>query len=143
MKEVKIQFKHQAVMLIDDNDIDNFVNEKIIKSSQFANTVYTHTSVSSGLESLKNMEIIKHSSPEIIPEIIFLDINLPILDGFQFLDEFEKFSEVLKSKIKIIILTSSISPNDLEKSKGYNSVIDYWYKPLLAKDLNKSNKMHV
>ena len=97
--------------------------------------MYTHTSVLSGLEFLKNIEVIKHFSPEIIPEIIFLDINLPMLDGFQFLDEFEKFSQELQSKIKIIILTSSINPNDVGKSKAYKQVIDFYHKPLLADDL--------
>lgn len=136
MKDDKIEPMHKAVMLIDDNSIDNFVNEKMIKTTRFASNVYVHTSVLSGLEFLNNMEVIKEYSPEMIPEIIFLDINLPMLDGFQFLDEFEKFSPELKSKIKIIILTSSINPNDLERSKGYESVVDYCYKPLLEKDLS-------
>lgn len=135
MEDDKIEPMHKAVMLIDDNSIDNFVNEKMIKMSHFACNVYVHTSVLSGLEFLNNMEAIKEYSPGMVPEIIFLDINLPMLDGFQFLDEFEKFSQELKSKIKIIILTSSINPNDVERSKGYESVVDYCYKPLLEKDL--------
>lgn len=136
MKDEKIKPSHKAVMLIDDNSIDNFVNEKIIKTIGFASTVYVNTSVLSSLEFLNNMEKIKKYSPGMVPEIIFLDLNLPMLDGFQFLDEFEKFSAEFKSKIKIIILTSSINPNDVERSKGYESVVDYCYKPLTVKELS-------
>lgn len=137
MKDEKIEPLYKAVMLIDDNSIDNFVNEKIIKMAHFASNVYVQTSVLSGLEFLKNMEVIKEYSQEMVPEIIFLDLNLPLVDGFQFLDEFEKFSPELKSKIKIIILTCSINPNDVERSKGYESVVDYFYKPLAVKELSK------
>jgi CheY-like chemotaxis protein len=126
----------RGVMLVDDNNIDNFIHEKMIKKKGFANTVYVHSSVLSGLEFLKNMEAIQSFFPDMIPKIIFLDINLPMLDGFQFLDEFEKFSQELKSKIKIVILTSSIDPSDLKRSKTYESVVDYCYKPLSENHLN-------
>lgn len=135
MKDEKIKARYKAVMLIDDNNIDNFINEKIIKTSGFAVNVYKHTSIASGLEFLKNMETIKRFFSDIIPEVIFLDINLPILDGFQFLEEFERFSSELKERIKIVILTSSINPSDVEKAKTYERVVNYHSKPLLAKDL--------
>jgi CheY-like chemotaxis protein len=88
------------------------------------------------IPALTNMEVIRISSPEMIPEIIFLDINLPMMDSFLFWDEFEKFSVELKSKIKVVILTISINPSDLEKSKKYERVVDYCYKPLMKEELD-------
>ena len=123
-------------MLIDDNDIDNFINEKMIKSSHFAENVYVHTSAKSALEFLKNISILNTAPPELIPSIIFLDINMPILDGFHFLEEFENFSEEFKSHTKIVMLTTSLNPSDLEKTKSHKNVIKYLYKPLIAIDLD-------
>ena len=103
-----IASKEKAVMLIDDNDIDNFINEKIVKNSNFTKNVYVHTSALSALEFLKDIEIIeKDKVLDIVPSYIFLDINMPIADGFYFLEEYKKISDKIKSRIKIIVLTTS------------------------------------
>lgn len=128
--------KCNIIMLLDDNEIDNYVHAKLFKSTNFAKRVYVHTSSKSALEFLKNIEEAGSFPNELIPEYIFLDLNMPMMDGFNFLDEFEKYPTDLKSKIKVIILTTSINPDDLQKSKTYERVINYCYKPLLAKDLN-------
>ena len=127
--------KCSAVMLIDDNEIDNFINERILKTFSFTNIVFPHTTVKSALEFLRNIESLKEPHAELIPDYILLDLNMPMMDGFHFLDEFETFSPFIKSKIKIIILTCSINLSDLESAKKYKSVIDYFYKPLREKDL--------
>jgi CheY-like chemotaxis protein len=134
MKTCKANVCLNPIMIIDDNEIDNFINERIIRTSGFTNIVYSHTSAKSALEFLKNIERVKDFPAELIPEYIFLDLIMPFMDGFHFLDEFEKYSSELKSKIKIIILTSSVNPCDLERSKKYERVINYYYKPLLEKD---------
>ena len=123
-------------MLIDDNDIDNFINEKLIKAYYFAENVYVHTSTKSALEFLKNIEVTLQEIPEdLIPSHLLLDINMPILDGFHFLDEFEKFTPELKKKIKIIMLTTSLNPMDIEKSKNYKHVVKFLHKPLTESEL--------
>ena len=126
---------HKTVMLIDDNEIDNFINEKIIKSANFAENVYVHTSAKSALEFLKNISALSTVSAELIPSYIFLDINMPILDGFHFLTEFENFPASFKSSIKIVMLTTSLNPSDVERSKPFKNVVKYLYKPLIEKDL--------
>jgi len=130
-------FKNKSVMLIDDNDIDNFINEKMIKSCNFSENVYVHTSVKSALEFFKNLSSIQNIPSELIPSYIFLDINMPILDGFHFLEEFENLSFDFISKIKIVMLTTSLNPSDLEKSKPHKNIVAYLYKPLVQKDLEK------
>lgn len=123
-------------MLIDDNEIDNFINEKLIKAYYFAENVYVHTSAKSALEFLKNVDVTLDEVPEnLIPAYIFLDINMPILDGFNFLDEFASFSKPLKEKIKIAMLSTSLNPKDVEKSKTYSNVVKFMHKPLSEHEL--------
>ena len=137
MKNKSDIFKHKSVMVIDDNDIDNFINEKMIRSSNFAENVYTHTSVKSALEFFKNLSHIENMPEGLIPSYIFLDINMPILDGFHFLEEFLSLQFDFAKKIKIVMLTTSLNPSDMEKTKSYKSVIAYLYKPLIQEDLEK------
>lgn len=122
--------KYKAVMIIDDNDIDNFIDERILKSTLFAENVYVHTSAKSALEFLKNLETVKDIPKEIIPGYIFLDLNMPIMDGFQFMEAFQKFSESFQLGIKIVILTTSLNPNDVRTSKTFRQPIKFLYKPL-------------
>ena len=136
MKNKAPQFKHKAVMLIDDNDIDNFINEKIIKGFSFADNVYTHSSSKSALEFLKNLEILKNVPAELIPDYIFLDINMPIMDGFHFLDEFQKLSSRFRSSIKVVMLTTSLNQSDVEKVKPFKQVVKFLHKPLTEMNLD-------
>lgn len=127
--------KHKAVMLIDDNDIDNFINEKIIKGFTFADNVYVHSSSKSALEFLKNLETLKEGHLELIPDFIFLDINMPIMDGFHFLGEFEKLSPKFRSSVKIVMLTTSLNQSDIERVKPFKQVVKFLHKPLTEANL--------
>ena len=129
--------KYNAIMLIDDNEIDNLINQKIIESSNICKNIFTHTGGKSAIEFLKNMEKIAASVPGCLPEIIFLDIDMPLMDGFQFLDEFDKLAKDTKQYCNIVMLTSSINPQDMNKSKKYDYVKKYVNKPLTQDSLNK------
>jgi CheY-like chemotaxis protein len=122
--------KHSTVMLIDDSEIDNFINHKMIEGCNFAERVYIHTSSKSALEFLKNLERTGKVPKELVPEIIFLDINMPIMDGFQFIDEFEKLAKEFKQKTRIVMLTTSVNPSDIERSQKNKYIIKYINKPL-------------
>jgi response regulator RpfG family c-di-GMP phosphodiesterase len=114
------------VMLVDDNDTDNFISRRIIEITKFAGDVIIKNSGKSALEYLEENK----KSPTTLPELIFLDINMPIVDGFVFLYEFEKFEDGLKDKCKVIILSSSDNKRDIDKIVNNDHVIKFITKPL-------------
>ena len=114
------------VMLVDDNDTDNFISKRIIEITKFASRVEVKSSGKHALDYLReNQNIIDN-----LPNVIFLDINMPIVDGFVFLYEFEKFNEFVRNKCKVIILSSSDNKRDIDKIVNNNHVIKFITKPL-------------
>ncbi len=126
----KPKTKYSAVMLIDDSEIDNFINHKMIEGCNFSDHIHIHTSSRSALEFLKNVERLEQAPKELVPEVIFLDINMPIMDGFQFVEEFLRLSPLFTKTSKIVILTTSVNPSDYEASKKYANVVKFINKPL-------------
>src|SRR5215213_5941690 len=116
-------YKFNRVMLIDDNDIDNLINSRIITSHNFASVVDVKTSTESALEHLRALAA---DSPN-IPSVIFLDLNMPGMDGF------------IKNKSKVVVLSSSISPEDINKASTNAYVVKYINKPLSDSYLDAIN----
>jgi CheY-like chemotaxis protein len=132
----KPKAKYETAMLIDDSEIDNFINQKMVEGCNFAERIYVHTSSKSALEFLMNFER-AHLPDNLIPEIIFLDINMPIMDGFQFAEEFQKIAPKVYGKVKIVFLTSSLNPIDQKKAMAVRGVYSFLNKPLGKDHLDK------
>lgn len=124
-----------VVLLIDDNDIDNFINERMVKGCSFSDVVYINTSTRSAIEFLRNLSVNSVIPADAYPTVIFLDINMPILDGFQFLAELEKFDFDFVKKLRVVMLTSSINPADQEKAMKSKLVTAFLHKPLTEEAL--------
>jgi len=130
--------KYHNVMLIDDNEIDNLINQKMIEASDICDNIFVHSGAKGAIEFLKNIEKLAKGPLELyLPEVIFLDIDMPLMDGFQFLDEFDKLSDTVKNNCKIIMLTSSLNPQDMSKAKKNKYVLKYLNKPLTQDNLKK------
>ena len=127
------------LMLVDDNDTDNFISKRIIEITKFSKRVEVKSSGKSALDYLKENQ----NNPSELPNIIFLDINMPIVDGFVFLYEFEKFNELVKSKCKVIILSSSDNKRDIDKIVNNNHVIKFITKPLTEVALEEIKLNHI
>ena len=123
----------ELVLLVDDNDTDNFISKRIIELTGFAKNVEVRNSGKAALDYLRENQ----TNPERVPNIIFLDINMPVVDGFVFLYEFDKFAQPLKDKAKIIILSSSDNKRDIDKIVNNNHVINFITKPLTEVSLEE------
>ncbi len=118
-------------MLIDDNDTDNFISKRIIELSHFSKDVEVKYSGRSALDYLEQHK----EQPDLLPELIFLDINMPIMDGFMFLYELENLPELVQKKCKVVILSSSDNKKDIDKIVSNDHVIKFITKPLTEQTL--------
>jgi CheY-like chemotaxis protein len=114
------------VMLVDDNDTDNFISKRIIELTKFAKRIEIKNSGKSALQYLEANQ----NNPDVLPDLIFLDINMPIVDGFIFLYEFGKFPDTIRNKSKVVILSSSDNKRDIDKIVNNGHVIKFVTKPL-------------
>jgi CheY-like chemotaxis protein len=108
------------VVLVDDNEHDNFINERFIKLAGWADEVQTFTS---GHEVLASVDSL---TP---PDVMFVDVNMPGMTGFELLDALASSSLDL-SATKVVVLTSSVHPDDKQRAEGIYSVSSYVQKPL-------------
>jgi CheY-like chemotaxis protein len=125
--------KFDCVLLIDDNDIDNFINERMITTNHFSKKVIVKNSGEAALQYLRD------NASENLPGVIFLDLNMPVMDGFAFLEEFEKLPDNIKKSCKVIVLSSSISPEDINRASTNPYVVKYVNKPLNERYLEAIN----
>ena len=123
--------KINIACIIDDDPIFVFGTKKIMQITNFCESIIVYENGKEAYESLKSAII----SNEPQPDIILLDLNMPVWDGWQFLDEFIQIPN--EKTITIYIITSSVDPADVEKAKKYDAVSSYIVKPITTSELKK------
>ena len=119
-------------MLIDDNPDDNFFHEREINKIKFAPAIVTEESAMDALAYLKSKK-----ENGTCPDLIFLDINMPGMNGWDFLEQYNKLDKELQNGVVIIMLTTSENPDDKAKAKSWSFVSDYITKPLTEEVLQE------
>ncbi|PHQ30066.1 MAG: response regulator [Leeuwenhoekiella sp.] len=104
------------IMLVDDQKMANFINKKLIEVTDFAESIIDYTLPGAALSELEKEK----------PDLIFLDLNMPEINGWSFLDALKEKD----NQTRVVIVTSSTSDLDKEKAQNYNQVIDFLIKPL-------------
>lgn len=115
------------VCLIDDDNIYQFTARKIIESTGVAKQIQSFYNGEEAISFFKDEE---NQHPEALPDVIFLDINMPIMNGWEFLEEYNNVRSNLPKQIVVYMVSSSIDDNDFRKSKEYKSVSDFIIKPV-------------
>ena len=132
LPELRPYPRFNKILLIDDNKTDLFINETIIKSLLLSKEIVQEPNAKNALALLRNVTKLTDA-----PDLIFLDLNMPGMDGFEFLAEFNQLSEFVKSKCKIVIVTSSASKEDKHRALMNKNVVRYIIKPLDAYHLRE------
>ena len=118
--------KLKCVMLVDDDHNDNFFHEREIRKTNRATVIITKNTGRAALDYLK----LKKDGNDMHPDLIFLDINMPGMNGWDFLEEYNRLEKELQSHAIIIMLSSSKNPEDEARGKTWSFVSDFIKKPL-------------
>ena len=119
------------ILLIEDDDTVNFYNEFILKELGATKEVVITTNGKEGIDYLLSCK----DTDTALPQLIFLDINMPVMNGFEFLEALE--SNGLTGSTIIVMLTTSLHPADLDRASKHPSISDYVYKPLMRERLSQ------
>jgi CheY-like chemotaxis protein len=123
-----------SFLLIDDDEIFNFVHRKQIMRFNIEKEIVDYTSPFNALAYLKNISLDK------LPDVILLDINMPELNGFEFVERIVKERPEIEGKLNIFVVTSSLNPTDYQQAKKFDCIKGYYNKPIdLEKIMNTVN----
>ncbi len=135
--------KLNSILLIDDDEDSNYFNKRIIGSHNITEHIQIAETGKEAIDYLTNkgrFAINANGYPA--PALIFLDINMPVMDGWEFLEHYFRLPDEQKGKIIVIMLTSSPNPEDVKKSEEIDEVSDFLKKPLTKDLLNEILQKH-
>lgn len=119
----------ERIMIIDDNQIDLYIISKLISKNNFCENILEYNSAQKALNYIaENQE-----NSSLMPQIIFLDIYMPVMDGFEFLKKYKKLFKNANQKCKIVMVSSSIDHNDISRAKSDKNVVLFATKPINKK----------
>ena len=124
--------RFDLICIIDDDPIFVFAVQKLIESESYGDKFLIFND---GLEAIEGLSKIISNDSEDIPDVILLDINMPVMDGWQFLDEFTQIQ--VPKKVVVFIVSSSIDPADHNKAQEYSMVSNFIVKPINKSNLEK------
>lgn len=124
-------FNHSCI--IDDDPISVFGMKRSMKKVNFSKTIEVYHNGQEAIDGITAMV----AAGQKIPSVIFLDLNMPIMDGWEFLENFTKIPNTNTDYVTIFIVSSSVNPRDIIRAKEYSIVNNYILKPIQPKDLLK------
>ncbi len=122
-------------MLIDDTEVDNFISKKVMAASAFSSEIMEFYSAQKAL----NFLLENKENKDRLPQIIFLDIHMPAMDGFDFMEKFKELPSEIHQYCKVVMLSSSLDPEDVRRIKESNHIVRFMTKPISKDQLQSLN----
>ena len=122
--------KKKKIWIVDDDAIYQIIIDKLIKKSEMFSDKASFKNGQEAINALNNVL----NDEELLPDIILLDVNMPVMDGWEFMEEMKNINSKIQKKITIYIVSSSIAPEDKTKSKTFE-IFDYISKPISVDDI--------
>jgi CheY-like chemotaxis protein len=116
----------KKILVIDDNPTDRYIAKRMAEKYHFAEEIILQESAIEALDFIKSLE----NTPELLPQFIFLDINMPGMNGYEFLEEYAKLSETIRTNCIILMVTTSLHPDDFKRAENNPFVFRFLNKPL-------------
>ena len=131
------------ILLVDDDEATNFLNQRVIRKAEINTEVQVANNGKEALDFLSNTG--KFSEVKTLPQagLIFLDINMPGMNGWEFLDAYKKLPEDQTRHIKVLMLTTSINPDEEKKAIDIAEVKGFIHKPLTPEKLEKAINVYI
>ena len=123
-----------SILLVDDDEINNFISIKLIKKAVDNADI---KACLNGRFAIDELSEIQKEDPDKLPDFILLDINMPIMNGWEFLDEYKRLHIDPLGKSKIYIISSSVFSNDISKARSYPLVRNFVSKPLSVEKIKE------
>jgi CheY-like chemotaxis protein len=131
------EYLFEEVMLIDDNSMDRLLVANVIKKNSFAEKVTDFSSVATALTYLYSLQ----RNDGLFPPVIFVDLNMPIMDGFDFLEHYMKFPEELQEQSMIVVISATNSAEDVLRLRDYPVIRMFFRKPFSSEKLASVQKL--
>lgn len=123
--------KFKSVLLVDDDEATNFLHQVYLKEWDLAEDIYTAMNGQEALDFLEsNLDFRKNK-----PSLILLDINMPVMNGFEFMEAYAELDASMKASIVVVMLTSSIHPSDKDRAGEVKDLNSFMNKPLTKEQL--------
>lgn len=134
---MKIEQSWEKIILVDDDFVYNLMNQKFLQLIGYTGEIVSYTLAADALREIQSPSFLESYQNHKKPSLILLDLNMPEYNGWDFLNEFELLPKEIKDAFRVVVLTSSINPEDMDKAASYKSVEYFEVKPLKLETIHK------